>query len=292
MDKAKQMNGMNEPGNQEAKRAARDMQTRGYSFPVRLLSAQRAGELAAMLSATGPEQRPMTSLQKRNPHFLFQPFWDLVTAPEIAELVRHILGPDAICFATSIIDKPADRTSHVAWHQDATYWGMAGRQAITIWLALTESTVENGAVRVVPGRQGTLLDHETCRNAHNMLGLNEELATTPDETRAVDMVLLPGEASIHDSLTIHGSLPNRSATQRTGFSMRFVSAGRHDAGAMLEGLICAPCVGTNGTAATLAPAPDCQTPDDAKANHRESVRRLGLHLARSKQVYHRERRAG
>ena len=272
-------------------KAANEVNTQGYSFPLQLADQHNVAELINLLKGDNPGRKPMTSLQKRNPHILFQPFWDVVSHPNVLKIVNHILGPDAICFATSVIDKPADKTSHVAWHQDATYWGLEGRRAITIWLALTPSTAENGAVQVVPGRHDKLLDHETCRTAANMLGLNEALSVSPDETRSVTMTLRPGEASVHDSLTVHGSDRNRSALNRVGFSMRFVSSAEHETGAMLGDLICSPVIGVDNTLAAHASAPNNQTPEQAKACHQESVRRLGKHLMQSKQTYHLTRTA-
>jgi hypothetical protein len=272
-------------------KTANEVNAWGYSFPLQLVDKHYVAELIDLLGGDDSGRRPMTSLQKRNPHLLFQPFWDVAAHPNVLAVVNHILGPNAVCFATSVIDKPADKTSHVAWHQDATYWGLGGRRAITIWLALTPSTAENGAVRVVPGRHDKLLDHETCRIAANMLGLNEALSVSPDESRSVTMTLRPGEASVHDSLTVHGSERNRSASDRVGFSMRFVSSADPETGAALEGLICSPGIGVNNTLAAHAPAPDNQTPEQAKACHQESLRRLGKHLMQSKQTYHLTRTA-
>lgn len=273
----------------EADKIALEVNTQGYSFPVALMSPLKVAELNRLIAGGPSGTTALTTLQKRNPHLLYQAFWDVVTLPSVRAVVGNVLGPDAICFATSIIDKPADRTSHVAWHQDATYWGLAGRRAITIWLALTPSTLENGAVLAVPGRHHQLLDHETCRTPANMLGLNEAMATNPNKAAAVAMTLKPGEASVHDSLTIHGSAPNQADKNRTGFSMRFVCSGPLAEGATLRGIICSPTVGENRIEADLAPAPEQHSEEQAKALHRESVRRLGLHLARSKQEYHQQK---
>jgi non-haem Fe2+, alpha-ketoglutarate-dependent halogenase len=43
-------------------------------------------------------------------------------------------------------------------HQDATYWGLHPPRVTTAWIALSESTPENGCMRVIPGtHKGALL---------------------------------------------------------------------------------------------------------------------------------------
>jgi ectoine hydroxylase-related dioxygenase (phytanoyl-CoA dioxygenase family) len=41
-----------------------------------------------------------------------------------------------------------------------------------------------------------------------------------DETEAVDMILKPGQMSLHHAKVIHGSRPNQSSERRVGFAMQ------------------------------------------------------------------------
>ena len=43
-----------------------------------------------------------------------------------------------------------------------------------------------------------------------------------DEARAVDIVLQPGEMSLHHVRLVHGSPPNRSDDRRIGFAIRYI----------------------------------------------------------------------
>ena len=38
----------------------------------------------------------------------------------------------------------------VVWHQDAVYWPITPSKCVTVWLALTDVTVQNGAMSFVP----------------------------------------------------------------------------------------------------------------------------------------------
>ena len=43
-----------------------------------------------------------------------------------------------------------------------------------------------------------------------------------DEAMAVDIVLQPGEMSLHNGLIVHGSGPNRSNDRRIGYGIRYI----------------------------------------------------------------------
>jgi ectoine hydroxylase-related dioxygenase (phytanoyl-CoA dioxygenase family) len=57
-----------------------------------------------------------------------------------------------------------------------------------------------------------------------MLRRGESIDLTFDESRAVPLVLHPGQMSLHHVDTIHGSEPNRSGEPRVGFTIRFAHA--------------------------------------------------------------------
>ena len=41
--------------------------------------------------------------------------------------------------------------SIVPWHQDAQYWPLKPANAVTVWLAVYDTDIENGAMKVVSG---------------------------------------------------------------------------------------------------------------------------------------------
>ena len=57
-----------------------------------------------------------------------------------------------------------------------------------------------------------------------MLRRGQSIVAKVNEEDAVDIVLRPGEASLHDDTLIHGSNPNRSEGPRTGFIIRYTTA--------------------------------------------------------------------
>lgn len=177
-------------------------------------------------------------------HLLFPSIWDeVVHHPTIIALARTALATDDVwCWSTDVNTKEAGTGKLYTWHQDSTYAGIdPPGKAVTIWLALTPSTEESGCVRCIPHshRIGQLPHVEGRGGADNALALKQEivnfspcplvsssklpsLSCHPDD--AVPMVVQPGEASIHNFLTVHESKPNCSRYRRTGLALRFVSA--------------------------------------------------------------------
>lgn len=139
-----------------------------------------------------------------------------IIGPEItSNPIQHVrIKPPA-----RMLDKTEVR-AHITsteWHQDrAVTLEEADRtRMVTCWLAVTDATVQNGCLQVIPGsHRGQMMPH--CPNPQ--LGI-------PDEYIAKDIALpVPikaGGAILFHPLTIHGSLPNTTANVRWSFDLRY-----------------------------------------------------------------------
>jgi ectoine hydroxylase-related dioxygenase (phytanoyl-CoA dioxygenase family) len=79
-------------------------------------------------------------------------------------------------------------------------------------------------MRMIPGsHRGALLPHENTYAATNLLSRGQEIAVAVDESRAVDVVLAPGQMSLHHVKIAHDSKPNRALWRRAGFAVRYVA---------------------------------------------------------------------
>ena len=158
-------------------------------------------------------------------HLFFDWAFRLVTNEVLLNAVEGILGDDILVDGTLVFYKPPQDSSYVSWHQDSVYSGWHLTPSTSAWIALTPSQRTNGCMRVLPGshKQG-LLDHDNVEDAPNLLRRGERVAADVDESRAVDVLLQPGEMSLHHSTIIHGSNPNTSDEPRIGFIVRFVTS--------------------------------------------------------------------
>lgn len=197
----------------------------GIVFPLRIFEPDEVAVWLAGLERIEAQRAgrlPPSSNAK--PHLLIPFLWDIVRDRRVVDPVEDLLGPDILCWGTSFIIKNANDARYVAWHQDATYWGLSAPKAITVWVAFTPSVPENGCVRVVPGTHREPLPHGNSGDPKNLLGRREMALADIDEAKAVDVVLAPGEASVHSALILHGSSPNASASRRVGFAIRYIPA--------------------------------------------------------------------
>ena len=147
---------------------------------------------------------------------------------DILDMVAQIIGDDIALWNSSFFAKPARVGSTTPWHQDGEYWPMRPLATCTVWIAVDDSTTENGCLRVIRGshREKRVRKHVT--NDAPGLALNEELpASEVDQNEAVDLVLEAGQISLHDVFLVHGSEPNRSAHSRRGMTLRFMPTTSH-----------------------------------------------------------------
>ena len=121
---------------------------------------------------------------------------------------------------TVLFVKEPGTPAFVSWHQDATYMGLEPDNFVTAWLALTPSTEESGCVAVVPGthRRGRQ-DHEDTFDDDNILTRGQQVAEV-DETNIVNLVLEPGQMSLHHPWLVHGSRANESDHRRIGIAFQ------------------------------------------------------------------------
>ncbi|MBV8869350.1 MAG: phytanoyl-CoA dioxygenase family protein, partial [Acetobacteraceae bacterium] len=69
---------------------------------------------------------------------------------------------------------------------------------------------------------GEQIPHRDTFAAHNLLSRGQEIAVEVDGSNAVDLVLQPGEMSLHHVRLIHGSEANPSGRRRIGFAIRYL----------------------------------------------------------------------
>ena len=166
---------------------------------------------------------------------------DLIRDPRILDAVEDLLGPD-LCWSSSFFIKEARDPAFVSWHQDSTYWGLSEPDVVTAWVALSESSIESGAMRMVPGTHTEQVAHRNTFAPDNLLSRGQEIMVEVDEARAVDVVLHPGEMSLHHVRMFHGSPPNRSADRRIGYAIRYIPthvrqiAGAGDTATLVRGV--------------------------------------------------------
>ncbi len=195
----------------------------GYHFPVRVMSTAQAAAYMARLTAHEAVHGPLQGAMRHKAHLYLAWLAELVRLPTILDAVGDILGPDIMVFSSSFFNKGAHDPSYVSWHQDAHYWGLSSNDVVTAWVALVDSTTENGAMRVVPGTHLVDMPHVDTFAENNLLSRGQEVAVDLGDRAWVEMPLRAGEMSLHHVGIVHGSEPNRSDGRRVGFAIRYMT---------------------------------------------------------------------
>ena len=195
----------------------------GYYAPIRVLSAAEAGNIRRRLEAHETAHGPLKGSMRHKSHLLFTWLDGLIRHPAILDAVEGVIGPDILCWSSTFFIKEAHDAGFVSWHQDSTYWGLDPADIVTAWVALSESTAENGAMRVIPDTQKLeQVVHRDTFDPNNLLTRGQEIAVEVDENKAAMLSLQPGEMSLHHVRLIHGSDPNPSEKRRIGFAIRYL----------------------------------------------------------------------
>lgn len=203
--------------------AIRQYQQQGYLAPVPALTPAEAAAVRARLEGYEASAGALLGPLRHKPHLLFPWLNDLIRHPRILDAVEDVVGPDILCWSSSFFIKNGRDPGYVSWHQDSTYWGLEPPDIITAWVALSDSTLANGAMRVIPGTHTMdQVPHRDTFAADNLLTRGQEIMVEVDERQAVALELKAGEMSLHHVRLIHGSDPNPSNARRIGLAIRYI----------------------------------------------------------------------
>ncbi|HEX8847830.1 MAG TPA: phytanoyl-CoA dioxygenase family protein [Pyrinomonadaceae bacterium] len=156
-------------------------------------------------------------------HLFFRWAWDLSTHPRLLNCLEQLLGPNILLKATRLFYKHGRSASFVGWHQDGITERLEDAHVPAIWLGLTAATVENGCLRVVPrSHRLGLVPHIERPDSDNLTYQGVTAQVEIDSPR--DLVMRPGEMSLHHPLVLHASNPNRTAEPRIGFSASYATS--------------------------------------------------------------------
>jgi non-heme Fe2+,alpha-ketoglutarate-dependent halogenase len=223
-------------------------------------------------------------------HLFFRWAWDLATHPRLLDCLEALLGPVILLRHTRIFYKHAKSAAWVGWHQDGNTEQLSDAQVPAIWLGLTNATVENGCLRVVPrSHRLGMLSHRSRQTQRDLAyssmcgpefgsGAAEDHNPSVEPARLAegldapfDVVMEAGEMSFHHPLALHGSRSNRSAEPRIGLSATYSTPELHGNGtpvALVRG-----CVGPQPWSPISSKPADLPL-DEAVAAYRASGHQL------------------
>jgi ectoine hydroxylase-related dioxygenase (phytanoyl-CoA dioxygenase family) len=202
-----------------------DFASNGIAFPMTVLDGDALRDVQRGYAEVVAEHGgSVTRLDRLHVNYAWA--YELAIHPRIIEVVSRIIGDDVLVWGTLILSKPPRDDAFIAWHQDGAYASFLGdAPSVSAWIALSDSTVESGCMRVVPGSHTKRFAHRERHDPQNMLSHGQEIAVDVDDSSAIDVQLRAGEMSLHHVDIVHGSNANRAAWWRTGFIVRYSTPG-------------------------------------------------------------------
>ena len=196
----------------------------GFAFPYRVFPTDEALGYREQFEAL-LQSNPQASEYARGLAHLVFPLVDQIAHDErVIDAAEAVLGPDLMLWGAGFFPKAPQTPSFVSWHQDLTYWGFDGTDEVTVWLALSPVTKDNGCMRFLPGSHlGGIKPHKDTFGAENSLTRGQVLDVDIDENEAVHITLEPGEVSLHHGRMFHASGPNATDRWRLGLAMQFIT---------------------------------------------------------------------
>ena len=200
----------------------------GFLSPLPALTSDEAracrGKLEAFEHAIGGRiTADPTGHYRSRTHVLLPWVHALAAHPAILDAVEGLIGPDILVYTSTWFIKEPESAAIAAWHQDATYFGLRPYVHVTAWLALTDATAESGCMEFLPGsHHGGQLPHRAGVVAESVNRAGQAIVVAVDDRPAVAAPLRAGEFSLHHTLTLHRSPPNRSGDRRIGLAISYV----------------------------------------------------------------------
>jgi ectoine hydroxylase-related dioxygenase (phytanoyl-CoA dioxygenase family) len=195
----------------------------GYVFPIDGLSGEEAADCRRKLEAYEASiDGPISKYVRIKCHLAFKWLEEIAHHPKILDAVEDLIGPDILLYLSTFWFKDAKDGKFVSWHQDSAYYGLDPHDVLTLWLAFTDATPENGCMSVMPGsHKWADQQHEETYDGNNLLARGQTIVGL-DDSAAVQMPLKAGQFSIHHERQLHSSGPNISDDRRLGMSFTFL----------------------------------------------------------------------
>ena len=151
-------------------------------------------------------------------------FADFARSTEVTDLVVDLVGPQLDCFLSQFIFKNPGAWGQ-PWHQDSYYFPFEpARPILGVWLAVTEATLENGCLHVVPGsHREPVHEHVPDRRPGANYGYVE--IVDHDMSSAEPVLMQPGDLLLFDSHLMHRSTDNVSDGIRAAMVFHYAATG-------------------------------------------------------------------
>jgi len=148
---------------------------------------------------------------------------EIMLDARIGKMAATLAGVDGIRIwhDQALIKTPwANPTS---WHLDTPFWSFTDRNALSIWVALDDVTLENGCLFFIPGshKKTTFQNAGIGKNMDGIFNVYPEFKSSS----AQPVLIKAGSCSFHNGLTIHGAHANMTPGFRRAMTCAYMPDG-------------------------------------------------------------------
>lgn len=179
--------------------------------------------LAAGDGAAGDEYYRRTFLQLQRLADTHHAIAELVLDQQLGKILATLAGIDGVrvWHDQALIKPPYGNPT--AWHLDNPFWSFFSHDAISIWVALDDATVENGCLWYLPGT------HRSARFELTEIGSSfGALFDAYPEWLGIEPVAAPcaaGGAVFHNGLVAHAAGANMTPRARRAMTCAYMPLG-------------------------------------------------------------------
>lgn len=206
---------------------------RGYLGPIDVFSPDQMADFRNdLLAIEDTESKTYGFKTPRDRHFEMPRLWYYLKSAGVTERLAQLLGPDLLCWRSQIFYKGPGSPA-IQWHQASTFMVEDYQDPavfpedrnelfqVTAWIAVDDSTTENGCVRFAVGTHDRIRPinfggKDGFYNAQFSLDFDE------NEHEIVEVPCRAGQMILFTERCIHGSAPNRTDRHRLAFNLRVV----------------------------------------------------------------------
>lgn len=187
----------------------------GYTPPVQVLTPEEVARYRAHLEGFEAKYPDHTKKLKSKSQVLCPWVVELAETPRMIDAFGDFVGEDVLLWNMAWRVKKADGSTFAGWHQDFAYGGEMKPRLIIGALALSECGPEQGCLKVIPGsHKNPPLPHQDFDDPTSILARGQQIMSDFDKSKAVPLILKPGEIAFFNCNVIHGSAPNLGPDRR------------------------------------------------------------------------------
>lgn len=146
----------------------------------------------------------------------------LLYKPELLDIAASVLGPNIQLLHDQMFYKPPHDAAPSLWHIDNAYWHFEPANAASIWIAMSDTDLENACLHMLLGSHRNPPQAEEISVDSGKMKL-QSLAI--DESQLRPFPMPAGHALMHHCKTVHGAYANNSGRDRFAFAIHYMQSG-------------------------------------------------------------------